>query len=38
MSSTIDQAQFGPFRVYAYPFDLARILASGRAPVSRAQR
>ena len=34
----IDEAQFGPFRVYAYPFDLARILASGRAPVSRAQR
>ncbi len=34
----IDEAQFGPFRVYAYAFDLARILASGRAPVSRAQR
>jgi hypothetical protein len=34
----IDEAQFGPFRVYAYPFDLARILASGSAPVSRGQR
>ena len=34
----IDEARFGPFHIYAYDFDLARILASGKAPVSRGQR